>query len=448
MQHGPQCQAGIEDAFAGDVLTCISQGEASSVPGSLDCACCLTVITLWDTWHVLLVPPVFFPAVTIQNVCCEKGPVNICLIQTVRGEYISYALSRSLHSDHFVHGLSVSMLLWRPKNIYINIMHEMKTKANFFPTVSCSSSGGLQRESCVCYSSGFSEGGGSSWTPQWDAWPNKKKQKKNSETENPLTTSSHRVLWFSSVLPLKMAVLKKNHCRRFWQRPESTSLRTPADRWRCCESGKNPACLRTAPLRPPPRLYFPARVTRCSQRSCSCPERSACGRSCRSRGRSSWGKWSEGRAARPAPSTGSGWPEEGAARRRLWAGGCPCSAWAAPRHPPGWAPLPPRWWWSYSAAAGAWSCPVLRGDTCLNYEQPSCNFRYTVYFSVSHNYLFLGTLFSPFAVCRIWHIIQLEALKKHPDPEGGTWKHTNITFFFLFFWQKMCVLCSVSCFHL
>lgn len=188
---------------------------------------------------------------------------------------------------------------------------------------------------------------------------------KDSETENPVTTSSHRVLWFSSVLPLKMVVLKKNHCLRFWQRPESTSLRTPADRWRCCESGKNPACLLAAPLRPPPRIYCPARVRRCSQWSCSCPERSACGRSCRSRGRSSWGKWSEGRAASPAPSTGSGWSEEGAARRHLRACGCPCSAWAAPRHPPGWALLPPRWWWSYSAAAGAWSCPVLKGRRAL-----------------------------------------------------------------------------------
>lgn len=103
--------------------------------------------------------------------------------------------------------------------------------------------------------------------------------------------------------------------------------------------------------------------------------------------------------------------------------GCHCSAWAAPQHSPGLALLPPRLHWSYWVAAGGSSCPALKGDTGLNYEQ------FTVacflFFALLHNNLLLDALLCPFAVCRIWHNIEHEALEKHAEPEGECEKLLN-----------------------
>lgn len=50
--------------------------------------------------------------------------------------------------------------------------------------------------------------------------------------------------------------------------------------------------------------------------------------------------------------------------------------------------------------------------------------QFTVFFFFLHNYLLLGALFCPFAVCRIWHF-KHEALEKHAEPEGECGKLLN-----------------------
>lgn len=69
---------------------------------------------------------------------------------------------------------------------------------------------------------------------------------------------------------------------------------------------------------------------------------------------------------------------------------------------------------------------------------------YSSLYPLIYNYLLLGTLFCPFAVGRVWHNIEHEALGKQQQPEGEVGKLLNMSLKLL--WEHNNLFhCSFNC---